>query len=267
LQLAKQTFRDYELWNHDSCSDDGTLAVIAAHNIAERIITNNPSQYNPGRVLNEAVKLCRGEIIVFLNSDATPVDEHWLENLIAPLENPGVGAVYGRQVARPDCYTLFDKDTERAFGDGSVAANWRHFFSMANSATRRETATLFRFSTSIQYSEDIEWSLRLKESGYTIAYAAAAVACHSHNYSLAESYKRHKGEGKAEAVIFKGHDINFSLATYLLAPFCMEVLRDISWSIRNKSILALIHSIPLRAAQKLGRWVGARSAAAIMGDS
>jgi rhamnosyltransferase len=169
-----QTYRNFELWNFDSSSTDGTLDVIRQFNVPGRIRLNDSRSYNPGRVLNEAVAATTGEILVFLNSDATPADSHWLERLIEPLDDPAVGAVFGRQVSRPDCRPLFVQDTERAFGDGALSSRWPHFFSMANSAARRAVLEAHPFETRIQYSEDVDWSYRLRRSGLQVRYVAAA---------------------------------------------------------------------------------------------
>ena len=129
LQMVRaQTYTNYELWNFDSTSTDGTLDIIREFNAPERIRLNDPASYNPGRVLNTAVATTAGDILVFLNSDATPENEDWLERLIAPLQDTDCGAAYVRQTPRPDCRSLFIKDTERAFGDGHVSAGWLHFF-------------------------------------------------------------------------------------------------------------------------------------------
>jgi len=256
--LRRQTFQNFELWNHDSSSSDGTLKVILANNNPGRVLVNDPATYNPAKILNKAVSLCSAEILVFLNSDATPTSDTWLADLIAPLEDRLVAAVFGRQTARYDCRTLFVKDTERAFGDGSISAGWKHFFSMANSATRRSIAREYPFEPAVQYSEDIEWSLRLKKDGYRLAYVADAKACHSHNYSLRESYKRHYGEGKAEAYIFNREELNTSAVRYLMMPLVMEVGRDMLYSLKRLSLEGLLHSLPLRVAQKVGRWRGLR---------
>jgi rhamnosyltransferase len=259
--LKKQSFQDFELWNHDSSSDDGTLKVILANNNPGRVMVNDPASYNPARVLNKAVSFCDNEIIVFLNSDATPTSDTWLEDLITPIVNEGlkkVGATFGRQTARHNCRSLFIKDTERAFGDGRISANWLHFFSMANAAARKSTLLEFPFEPQMQYSEDIEWSRRLKQAGLDIEYVAGAKACHSHNYSLRESWKRHFGEGKAEAFIFQRGELNTSFTRYFLMPLVMEILRDAAYSIRRCSIDGLLHCVPLRVAQKVGRWQGLR---------
>ncbi len=260
--LARQTCQDFELWNHDSSSCDGTLELIMQRNDSKRILINDPANYVPGKILNKAVAECHGDIIVFINSDATPESDDWLETLIAPLDDKRVGAVYGRQTARPDCRTLFHKDTERAFGDGRTSAGWTHFFSMANSAATKEVLIEHPFSTDIQYSEDIEWSLRLKHAGLDIAYVADAAACHSHNYTLKQSFKRHFGEGKAEAAIFTNSEIDFGFSRYVMAPLVAEIARDCFWSLKHVSIDGLLHTVPLRVAQKLGRWNGMKAGVA-----
>lgn len=254
--VKRQTYTDYELWNFDSSSTDGTYEVIQEYNDADRIVQNDPKNYNPGTVLNDAVARTGGDYIVFINSDATPETDDWLEKLIAPLADPKTGASFGRQTARPDCRELFRKDTERAFGDGSDSANWVHFFSMANSAVRRDVVERYPFETKVQYSEDIEWSYRLRQLGYNIVYVADAPATHSHNYTLKQSYKRMFGEGKAEAYIFRHGEMNFSFLRYTLLPFIMEVLRDWKWAITHLSPDAFLHAIPLRFMQKWGRWKG-----------
>ncbi len=256
--LSEQSLEDFELWNFASRSTDGTVEVIREFNDPERIVLNDPANYNPGRILNEAVATVNADILVFLNSDAVPCDEYWLEKLVEPLADPAVGAVFGRQVARTDCRSLFVKDTERAFGDGSESATWVHFFSMACSAARVSVLRRFPFELAIQYSEDMEWSYRLRHEGFRIQYVPGSVARHSHNYSLRQSWTRHFGEGVADVFIFGETKVNRSWWRCFLMPFVMEVIRDIRWAGHNLSLDALLHSIPLRFIQKWARWRGIR---------
>jgi rhamnosyltransferase len=211
-------------------------------------------------VLNQAVATVAADadVVVFLNSDATPENEDWLGNLIAPLA-ARAAAVFGRQTPRPDCRELFRKDTERAFGDGREAARWVQFFSMANAAARRDVLLAHPFETRVQYSEDIEWSYRLRKAGRRIVYVPEAAVTHSHNYTLAQSYKRQFGEGKAEAWIFRDGELSMSFLRCMLLPAGMEVLRDLAWAVRGRSWDAALHSVPLRLTQKWGRWRGLRA--------
>ncbi len=254
--VKAQKSRNFELLNFDSQSTDGTLEIIKKHNKPENIFTNDPANYVPGKVLNHAVAQCSGKYIVFLNSDATPMDPYWLYNIVDPLAHTNIGATFGRQSPRPDSRALFAKDTDRAFGDGSIAANWVHFFSMANSACRKEIFYTFKFDETLKYSEDIEWSLRLKKAGFEIQYASNAIVRHSHNYTFKESFKRHYGEGYAERLIFNSEEISSNPIRYWMLPMIKEIMTDLYLGFDKGSLDACLHSIPLRFCQKYGRWRG-----------
>ena len=94
------------------------------------------------------------------------------------------------------------------------------------------------------------------KAGYEVRYVKEAIAAHSHNYTLSQSYRRHFGEGKADAWIFRDGEVNTSFLRFMALPFGMEVLRDLVWACRTGSLDAIVHSVPLRLAQKWGRWRG-----------
>jgi rhamnosyltransferase len=155
--LARQTVA-HRLMAFDNASRDGTREAVAR--VADRLVDVPAGGYVPGRVLNQAMRLTDGPLVVFLNADCTPCHDDWLERLLAGLADPGVAAVFGRQVARPGTAPLHARDTEQAFGDGSRQAAWRHCFSMAASAIRREDWEVAPFNESLQYSEDVDWTWR-----------------------------------------------------------------------------------------------------------
>lgn len=256
-QVLAQDYPNFELWNFDSSSTDGTLDVIREMNTGSRIRLNDSRSYNPGRVLNEAMAATDSEIVVFINSDATPERSDWLSTLIQPmLEDSRIAAVFGRQTSREDCRSLFVKDNERAFGDGSISAKWKHFFSMANSAIRRSVYEELPFETRVQYSEDIDWSWRVKCAGYTVKYVADAPAVHSHNYTLAQSFKRHYGEGVADAWIYRDDLEPAGFVRGVVVSALVEVARDLKWAISSGAFEGCLHSIPLRFTQRYARWRG-----------
>lgn len=261
--VAHQTITDFELVNIDSGSTDATLDIIREYNPHPMKI--RPDQYVPGWVLNRAARAACGEILVFLNSDCTPANEYWLEELIAPLE-AGASAVYGRQEARPDAQALVRRDYEVAFphsgGDTRTAmlgnGSWLSFFSMASSATLRSIWEEFPFDNDIQYSEDILWARTLRKAEHRVAYAPRARVFHSHNYTLSQAYKRFIGEGAADAQIFERDTLRESLPLYVAVPYLSAVAKDTVYCVRGGEYSSILHSVALRAAQKLGRWVGLR---------
>lgn len=245
--IMSQTFNDFELVNVDSGSTDGTYEIVRKYNPkkSKQIL---PSEYVPGKVLNAAVRECDGEIIVFNNSDCIPLDNKWLENLIAPLAaNPKVAASFANQLPRPDARPLVAKDNIRAFGDGSVSAKWNHFFSLASSATRKEMVQQHPFDEKIKYSEDIEWSLRLKGYGWKIAYAPDSRVEHSHNYTLREVRKRFYNEGLAEGRIYGNCP---GPLRGLAIPLLAESSRDVIYLARKGQIADIPYGTIYRMLQK-----------------
>jgi len=246
--LKLQNRQDFEVIAVDSGSTDGSYESLLDFK-PEVLYRIEPEDYIPGKVLNEAIRHTRGDIIVFNNADCIPQDRSWLDNLVQPLEtgNMALAAVFANQIARPNAHPLVRKDYERAFGDGSIHNTWRHFFSLASSAVRRDLILQYPFLENIQYSEDIEWSWRMRTNGYDIQYVRSARVEHSHNYNLAGLSKRFYGEGKAESVIYQDFYLqnpdqqkrDFSLLRSVMLPVFAETLRDTFYLIEQKEFLWL----------------------------
>lgn len=238
----------------DNESSDGTTAV--AKRLADEVINVPAGTYVPGKVLNQAMRATTSEFVVFLNSDCPPLNPDWLETLVAGFNEESVGAVFSRQLPREDCWPLFAKDTEDTFGDGARQAKWKHCFSMASSAIRRSVWDAMPFNEAIQYSEDVEWTWRLRQQGGLIRYCAKSQVYHSHNYTLAQWKRRQYGEGKADAQIFEWSDWERNWLRYSGMPLARQVLADWKFAFKTRSVHAFFHSPFLRLAQMLGRRKG-----------
>jgi len=253
--IKKQTFSDYEILNFDSGSDDGTWEIIQENN-SDKAWQVKPEEYVPGKVLNKAIKKAEGDIIVFNNSDCIPENEDWLEKLIKPLlstDADNISATFANQLARSDAFILVKKDNKRAFGDGSISAKWDHFFSLASSAASRQKLLDHPFREDLQYSEDIDWSWRMKDFNFEVRYVADAKVEHSHNYSLRELKKRFYNEGIAEAQIYSEGK---SFWRGFVFPCMSECGRDIIYLLKCGKILALAHAVVYRITQRFFAWKG-----------
>ncbi len=209
----------FELICLDNESHDGTLDELRKY--TNRIVNIPQGSYVPGKVLNLGMELTTSKKVVFLNSDCSPQDSQWLKNLLRGFDHDGrIAAVFGRQIPRPDCHPLLAKDTEETYGDGSRQRSWRHCFSMASSAISRPVWKSRKFNEDLRYSEDIDWTWRMRQAGYEIRYVANSVVMHSHNYTWRQFYRRHYGEGRAEASIFPWSSWEASLVQLLSAPLC-----------------------------------------------
>jgi rhamnosyltransferase len=240
-----------ELVSFDNESTDGTTAAVRAQ--ADRVHTVPAGTYVPGRVLNQAMAATAGEVVVFVNADCTPQDSQWLRALIAPFQDQRVAATFGRQIPRPGCWRLYARDTENTFGDGLQQRRWRHCFSMAASAVRRSVWAALPFREDLTYSEDIDWTWRVRQQGHTLQYVPEAVAMHSHNYTPAQLYRRQYGEGRAEAAIFAWTAWEASLLRYSLLPCARQLLGDWRYCLRRGALGAALAAPVLRLAQGAGR--------------
>lgn len=251
--IFNQKFTDFQLINVDSGSTDGTCEVIEKYNKG-KVVKIKPEEYIPGVVLNNAIRECAGEIIIFNNSDCIPQNSDWLGNLIRPLlQIPHVAATFGNQVPRADAIPLVRKDHLRAFGDGKISAGWEHFFSLATSAALKEVLIEHPFAEDLQYSEDVEWSYRIKKYGYIIAYVPDAIVEHSHNYSHKALWKRFYNEGLAEGRIYGRRKI--FLRGFLL-PWIIETIRDCKYLMSCGNIVAIPGGVVYRFRQRLAAWKG-----------
>ncbi len=255
--LCDQTVADrMEILLFDDNSTDGTLEIAASFP-SVTVVPWDGQPYNPPRVLNRAVDAARGKYIVFNNSDAVPCTYDAVERIVARLSDPEVGAVYGNQLPRADALPLVRKDYERAFGDGTVAASWGFMFSLVFSAVRADVARRIRFNPAFQYSEDIDWALRIRESGLKIVYEKDAAVVHSHNYTPEILRKRFYNEGIANGMLF---DKTPSFLRAFLG-FAAESLRDFRYLLRHHELgYYFFAGIRYRYIQRMSCWRGERYA-------
>jgi rhamnosyltransferase len=218
----------------DSGSTDGSLE--RAERAGVKIVRIAPEAYVPGRVLNEAMRSTTSSIVAFVNADAIPLDDRAVGTLVDVCRS-GAAAAYGRQVPRPDARAITRVDYARAFPADPAGAPFRHFFSMAASAIRREVWERLAFDDELRFSEDVDWTYRLRALGARVAYAPDARFEHSHDYDRAGLCRRMTGEGVANAAIFRlgpphvWHD--------LLRPVAVQLGRDAVAGLRPWQSVAL----------------------------
>lgn len=253
--LYAQTIRDFELINMDNASTDGTADIIKKYNISGKIFSVEKGRYMPGRVLNEAASIASGGIIVFLNSDATPANEKWLERLIDGLNDKmKVVAVYGRQIARKNSSLLVRIDYDRCYpAAGERSLLTEPMFSFASAAIYKKIWQEHRFYEE-GLSEDIEWSCRIKACGYRYLYVPKAEVFHSHRYSLKALFRKTYLENVPIGAINRDRN-NFLV---LLGRCVAAIARDATASLKNADFGALLYSPFYRITIFMSSYLGMR---------
>ena len=248
--LEQQVDDSFEIISCDDRSADGTAEYLAGVTEIRRI-SPPEGKYVPGRTLNYMINQAKGDIIVFNNSDAIPQKHDYLQKLTAPLKDENTDCVFGNQIARQDAYYVVRKDYERAFGDGSVSANWGNFFSLVSSAFRKADLLEKPFNEEIQYSEDADW---VKRYSAKIVYVPDAIVEHSHNYTLQEVKKRFFNEGVADKQMGRK---TMSLL-HCIRTITAETLRDWIYLVKRGRFREIFYAPVYRSVQKFSYYRGTK---------
>jgi 2-desacetyl-2-hydroxyethyl bacteriochlorophyllide A dehydrogenase len=194
--IDRQNYRDFETVVVDSGSFDLTTEIAEEH--ADFLVRIKSSDFTFGHSLNVGIRESSGRYLVIVSAHTLPVDAFWLERLIAPLEDPRVGMVYGRQRGVQESKFSECMDFERIFREESRVLEPPSFFANnANSAVRRSLWEQHSFDETLPGLEDIEWAKFWMESGYQVVYRADAGIYHIHDETWEQVQRRYYREGQA----------------------------------------------------------------------
>jgi len=222
----------------DSLSTDATRRIaLARANV--RIVPI--ARFSHGGARNLGAQEAAGDIIVLLTQDALPADNRWLAELLAPLADPKVAAVYSRQVPQPDAPPTEKFFLQYHFPPGPPVRRAMPrdrdagkltlpdvFFSNVSAAVRRAVLRRYPYDETLIMSEDLKLAVELLRAGHGIAYAAEAAVVHSHHYRLPHLFRRYFDSVVAIREIFAGERGNRASSMglrYLRAEF--------PWLLRN----------------------------------
>lgn len=239
-RLASQTWKAWTLYNVDSGSKDGTVEAIKKFN-PDRITEIPPSAYVPGKVLNEMIARTHEELIVFLNADAIPMNDFWLERLLRPLLDGTADATMSKQHARPDARFIVDYDYRRAYDLKNIKEENEDFFSAVACAFRRSLWERVKFPES-GYAEDLAWAKAVREQGARMKLVLDSEVEHSHNYTLKGLHRKKFRHGETYHRMY-GQRPNGLRQIYL----CLrEIVRDGLYACRRLKFGAIPYNLAYR---------------------
>ncbi len=182
---------DVEVVLVDNRSSDCTVA--RALSLYDRIKVVEIDRYIPGAALNSGLKEAQGEYVVCISAHCVPANENWLAELIAPLSNPEIAAVYGRQIPLLTSDPKDKRDLWLTFGLDDKIQSRDPFLHNANAAYRRKDLIVHPFSEAMTNIEDRNWASHELQQGRKIYYTASAVVYHDHGIHQTGSGERLNG--------------------------------------------------------------------------
>ena len=236
----------------DSGSTDGTQAILARHEVPFESIDR--ATFDHGMTRNRGVLAADADAVALLSQDATPADENWLRELLAPLRSDAsVAGAYARQESRPGAHPFQRVNLERHM-EAAAGARVEGPLNVATYATMspearlraiafdnvasvvRTAALRARPFPKAMFGEDLAWARAILLSGGRIAYCPRARVLHSHDATPDEFGSR----------VFATHQVYKRLADFTPFPSrLLQVRRTIGQALRLASAAVRTEDIGL----------------------
>lgn len=191
--IRRQTYQDHEVIVVDSGSYDGTPKIAVQH--GARLVRIESRDFTFGYSLNVGIRHSSGRFIAIVSAHTLPVDAEWLQRLVAPLRDPAVAMVYGKQLGTEASKFSEIQDFYRTFSDeGRVVAPPDFFANNANSAIRKDLWEQHSFDEVLPGLEDIAWAKHWVENQRRVVYEPRAAIFHIHNETWRQIRRRYYRE-------------------------------------------------------------------------
>ena len=198
--LQQQARAPAELLIMDTASSDGSAEQWQA--FGARVVPVAPHQFNHGGTRRLASQLVSAPSLIYLTQDAVPATPDALARLQdALLEHEAIGVAYGRQLPHPGAGPLASHarsfnypphSQTRWLTDAPRLGIKTCFSSDAFAAYRRSALEQVEgFPRRVIGTEDTYVAARMLLAGMAIRYCAEAQVCHSHDYRVAEEFRRY----------------------------------------------------------------------------
>jgi len=242
----KTTYDNYEVLVINISGEDEVDVQAKKHRKCRIVRYDFPESFNFSKINNLAAKEAKGEYLIFLNDDTEVIEPEWIEAMLEHAQRPEVGAV-GAKLLHPDGtvqhagiilglrgpaghYSGIRDGDAGYFELASVARNC----SAVTAACMMVRKMLFieqgAFDERLGQSwQDVDFCLRIRESGFWIVYTPFARLYHMHgrtretgNKSPDEHVARELFKRRWESFIEKG-DPYYNPNLSLERPYALNV--------------------------------------------
>ncbi len=268
---SQQTARRIVLRAVDSSSSDGTPRVLAKHGVEFESIAQ--SEFDHGATRGKAIMSSSTELVVLLTQDAKPFDGSWLEELLAPFDDPRVAGAWSRQVPRAACHPIQRANLEEHFASSErrvieplSLAHWdalspaerlaRVTFDDVSSCVRRSAVERTPFPRT-PFGEDMLWARAALLAGHRLVYAGRSTVEHSHDLTLQELTSRvsHSYSLRRRVADERAFDSIVELARGMY----YAARSNLRTALRASSVRAAAEALPIAYLQITSARAGSRS--------
>ena len=257
--IARQTGVRAEVIVVDSGSTDATVEISEQH--GARVLHIRPAEFTFGRALNLGLQATSHGYVILASAHVYPLYPDWIEGLLRPFEDPGVGIVYGKQRGGPGSNFSERQIFRHWYPDEDPGDRAGSFCNNANAAIRRSLWEQHPYDESLTGLEDVAWAKWAQQAGYTVHYASQAEIIHVHHETARGVYNRYRREAMAFKRIFS--EAHFSLYDFARLV-TSNIASDLTQAAHEAHLWGQMFSIVwFRAAQFWGTYQGYRHASPV----
>jgi glycosyltransferase involved in cell wall biosynthesis len=194
--LAQSDGRAVEVIAVDDGSTDGSAAILRQFESRGAVRVLRTEGVGAAAAMNAGIREAAHPIICLIDQDVV-LKPGWLEAVLAPFEDPAVGAVQGRFVVDPDAPAVARvaaMDVEQRYA--AMGAGATSHVCTGNSAYRADALRdAGLFDESFGYGYDNDMSYRLMHAGHTLRFCPSAQSIHRWRDTLRGYLAQQYGQG------------------------------------------------------------------------
>ena len=240
--VLQQSLRAVEVILVDSGSSDGTVRIAESldRRCPVKVVRIQPEEFTFGYSLDQGIASASSDLVVFASAHVYPVYPDWLERLLAPLADPQVALVYGKQRGNASNHFSEHQIFARWYPEKSQPRQSHPFCNNANAAIRKSLWKQHPYDESLSGLEDVAWARWAMDQGYAISYVAEAEVIHVHDETPRAVYNRYRREAMAYKRIFPQE--NFHLWDFVRL-YASNITSDLWYAARQKLLLSQLKSV------------------------
>lgn len=186
----------------DNASTDRTPEILRRHSSALRIVYEK--KRGPAAARNKGLVHAQGEVVAFTDADCV-VDRGWLQHLVAPLQDPHIGIVGGKNLAKRPANFVESFGEQIHDHDAAINRYQPPYVITMNWASRLKVLKEFKFDEALRRGEDGDLSYRIFQAGYRFTYQPDAVIYHQNEATLLGLFREGLQHGFYAVPVIKKH--------------------------------------------------------------
>ena len=190
----------------NNASTDGTANILNQY--SDKIKIFYEENRGAAAARNKGILNASGEVIAFTDSDCI-VEKDWLQNIVNPLKDEGIGIVGGKILSKRPCNKIEEfgeviHDHYKAINEFKpayvITMNWASRLSVLKEVGSFDESF-------IRYYEDVDLSLRISQAGYRFVHKPEAIVYHENEKNFSGLFREGFLHGYYSINYFKKHKV------------------------------------------------------------